>query len=109
MCSGERARIGCVVCLLAWVACSLLSAADEDPKYRRLRLEMVKEVVAREGVTNRAVLDAMRQVPRHLFVPSHLRDKAYFDQALAIGHKQTISPPFIVAYMTQMLDPQETD
>jgi protein-L-isoaspartate(D-aspartate) O-methyltransferase len=70
---------------------------------------MVREVVAREGVTSEAVLDSMRAVPRHLFVPGNVRQLAYFDQAIAIGHKQTISPPFIVAYMTQVLDPQPTD
>jgi protein-L-isoaspartate(D-aspartate) O-methyltransferase len=55
------------------------------------------------------VLDWMRQVPRHLFVPANLRHAAYFDQALPIGQKQTISPPYIVAYMTESLDPQPED
>ncbi|WP_437205187.1 protein-L-isoaspartate(D-aspartate) O-methyltransferase [Planctomicrobium sp. SH664] len=73
------------------------------------RLRMVEEHIASEGVTNPQVLEAMRTVPRHLFVRPDLRSMAYLDQALDIGHKQTISPPFIVAYMTQELDPQRTD
>jgi protein-L-isoaspartate(D-aspartate) O-methyltransferase len=70
---------------------------------------MVETELAREGITNPAVLDAMRQVPRHLFVDPDMRGKAYTDQALPIGHKQTISPPFIVAYMTQTIDPKPSD
>jgi protein-L-isoaspartate(D-aspartate) O-methyltransferase len=55
------------------------------------------------------VLDAMRATPRHEFVALNQRDMAYFDMALPIGEGQTISPPFIVAYMTEQLDPQPTD
>src|SRR5262249_20990395 len=53
-----------------------------------------------------AVLEAMKTVPRHLFVSPDLRARAYLDTSLPIGHKQTISPPFLVAYMTQALDPK---
>jgi protein-L-isoaspartate(D-aspartate) O-methyltransferase len=55
------------------------------------------------------VLDAMRTVPRHEFVPAPLKSKAYTDAAWSIGYKQTISPPFVVAYMTETLDPQPGD
>ena len=51
----------------------------------------------------------MRKVPRHEFVPPALKSKAYTDAAWSIGHKQTISPPFVVAYMTETLDPQPND
>ena len=60
----------------------------------------------REGITDARVLDAFRNTPRHEFVPAAMRRLAYVDQALSIGHRQTISPPYIVAYMTQTLEVQ---
>ncbi len=77
--------------------------------YTAAREHMVTEHVAAEGVTNARVLESMRAVPRHQFVREELRPFAYNDQALDLGHKQTISPPFIVAYMTEVIDPQPTD
>lgn len=83
-------------------------AQRRDP-YRDARLRMVAEDIAAEGVRNPRVLESMRTVPRHLFVRPNLRHLAYFDQALDIGYKQTISPPFVVAYMTEVIDPQPED
>ena len=77
--------------------------------YTLLRHNMVRDFIEREGVTNKRVLEAMRTVPRHEFMLSGMKDKAYYDGAWAIGHKQTISPPYIVAYMTEVIDPQPTD
>ena len=77
--------------------------------YERARAEMVKEVLVRSGIKDPRVLKAMGQTPRHEFVTSALRSKAYLDMGLPIGEQQTISSPFIVAYMTQSLDPQPTD
>ena len=57
----------------------------------------------RQGINNAQVLDVMRRVPRHLFVDEALAHRAYEDTALPIGYGQTISQPFIVAYMTQLL------
>ncbi len=74
-----------------------------------LRNHMVDEYIVKEGIANRRVIAAMRKVPRHEFVLSAFRSKAYWDGAWPIGHKQTISPPFIVAYMTETIDPQPTD
>lgn len=85
------------------------AAAQRPDPYEPVRRKMVDEEIAREGITNPRVLDALRTVPRHQFVRPELRRLAYFDQALDIGHRQTISPPFIVAYMTECLDPQPTD
>jgi protein-L-isoaspartate(D-aspartate) O-methyltransferase len=65
--------------------------------------------IAKEGIANEDVLDALRRVPRHKFVPPALINRAYQDAVLPIGHKQTISPPFIVAYMTEVLDPKKED
>lgn len=99
---------------VAWIGAFGLAAlpvcrAQTDEEFRAARLRMVDNELAREGITHPGVLDAMRQVPRHRFVDEGLQGRAYTDQALSIGHKQTISPPFIVAYMTQMIDPKPTD
>jgi protein-L-isoaspartate(D-aspartate) O-methyltransferase len=76
--------------------------AGEDP-FRERRLAMVEEQIAARGVTDARVLEAMRAVPRHHFVPQHLQAAAYEDRPLPIGHEQTISQPYIVAYMTDVL------
>ncbi len=83
--------------------------AQSSDRFRELRLTMVREYIEREGIINPRVLVAMKQVLRHEFVRSGLRNQAYVDRALPIGYKQTISPPFIVAYMTQSIDPQPID
>ena len=70
---------------------------------------MVQEVVAGAGIQNPRVIEAMRNTPRHEFVPRQLRQYAYLDMALPIGDQQTISSPFIVAFMTECIDPQPTD
>ncbi len=69
--------------------------------YALLRERMVRELVAGRGVHDPRVLEAMREVPRHLFVREHLRAQAYGDHALPIGSGQTISQPYIVARMTE--------
>ncbi len=76
-----------------------------------MRERMVREQLEApaRGITNPRVLAAMGKVPRHEFVPEHLQDDAYGDMALPIGEGQTISQPFVVAYMTQHLDPQPND
>jgi len=70
----------------------------------RLRQRMVKEQIEARGVTDRAVLDAMGTLPRHLFVEEALAYKAYSDSPLPIGEGQTISQPYIVALMTELLE-----
>lgn len=74
-----------------------------DP-YLDARLRMVEETIVARGVKNPDVLRAMRTVPRHLFVPERYRDQAYEDHPLPIGYGQTISQPYIVAWMTELLD-----
>ena len=95
----------CLVCLLF---SSPLTHAQVD-RFSALRQHMVTTVVEGDGIQNPLVLDAMRTVPRHEFVSGTLRGRAYEDTALPIGSKQTISPPYIVAYMTETIDPQPTD
>ncbi len=74
-----------------------------------LRDKMVRTQLERRDVTDARVLEAMRQVPRHLFVPDGLRQLAYDDRPLPIGHGQTISQPYIVALMTQLAQPSATE
>ncbi|WMW65994.1 protein-L-isoaspartate(D-aspartate) O-methyltransferase [Nitratidesulfovibrio liaohensis] len=73
---------------------------------KRNRERMVKQQLETRGITDTAVLAAMRSVPRHLFVQEALRAQAYEDHPLPIGHGQTISQPFIVALMSQIIEPQ---
>jgi protein-L-isoaspartate(D-aspartate) O-methyltransferase len=68
---------------------------------------MVRELERKHGISDPRVLEAMRQVPRHLFVPQDLRHQAYTEFALPIGAEQTISHPSVVARMTQLLEVTE--
>ena len=79
--------------------------------YTLARQRMVAEQLAKPGrdITNARVLAVMGTVPRHEFVPERLRPDAYNDQPLPIGQGQTISQPYVVAFMTERLDPKPTD
>ena len=68
------------------------------------RAEMVERQLRRRGIEDERVLAAMAEVPRHEFVPAEVRDSAYDDGALPIGEEQTISQPWVVAYMAQLLE-----
>jgi protein-L-isoaspartate(D-aspartate) O-methyltransferase len=74
--------------------------AAEDLSARRAR--MVREQIEARRIRDPRVLAAMRRVPRHEFVPAEHRDAAYADRALPIGHRQTISQPYVVALMTEL-------
>ncbi|MFH0841838.1 MAG: protein-L-isoaspartate(D-aspartate) O-methyltransferase [Bacteroidota bacterium] len=74
-------------------------------KYEIRRIKMVETQIRNRGVTNPEVLNAMKEVPRHLFIPDEYLDEAYNDYPLPIGYGQTISQPFIVAYMTEAVRP----
>ena len=69
-------------------------------------MTMVEEQIRSRGVKDPRVLGALRDVPRERFVPSYQVERAYEDRALSIGHGQTISQPYIVAYMSEVLDVQ---
>jgi protein-L-isoaspartate(D-aspartate) O-methyltransferase len=84
------------------------SAADGDERVRE-RTAMVEEQLASRDITDRRVLAAMRKVPRHRFVPESERRYAYRDTPLPIGEGQTISQPYIVALMTQLVRPSADD
>jgi protein-L-isoaspartate(D-aspartate) O-methyltransferase len=91
--------------MLAWtlVAVLLLQGGDATAA---LRARMVEQQIAARGVKDKRVLDAMRTVPRHAFVPEEIAQHAYRDSPLPIGYDQTISQPYIVAYMSEALDVQ---
>jgi protein-L-isoaspartate(D-aspartate) O-methyltransferase len=72
--------------------------------YEKMRIEMVEDQIERRDVRDKKVLKAMQNVPRHEFVPDHLKKYAYADEPLPIGEDQTISQPYIVAYMTEYLN-----
>lgn len=75
---------------------------NDTTRYQQLRYRLVNEV-RRKGITDESVLDAVRTVPRHLFIPEDLREHAYEDRPIPIGEGQTISQPYTVAYQTQLL------
>lgn len=79
-------------------------SSPEHGERKEERLRMVETQIASRGITDTKVLDALRTVPRHLFVPETVRSSAYQDRPLPIGHGQTISQPYIVAFMTEQLD-----
>jgi protein-L-isoaspartate(D-aspartate) O-methyltransferase len=89
-----------------------VAAAGQVPsadRYADARREMVDEQIRARGIESARVLEAMAGVPRHEFVPLTLRTLAYADRPLPIGHGQTISQPFIVAFMTEALAPSPGD
>ncbi len=77
-----------------------------EDQFAALRDRMVDQQIRARGVVDPRVLAAVRQVPRHLFIPQHLWDQAYNDYPLPIGADQTISQPYIVALMTEILEVQ---
>jgi protein-L-isoaspartate(D-aspartate) O-methyltransferase len=95
-------RAHAVAGLMALGAVAALPAQSRDVAAERAK--MVEEQIRRRGVTDPRVLDAMRRVPRERFVPSEMTARAYDDSPLPIGQGQTISQPFIVAYMADALE-----
>ncbi len=77
--------------------------------FTALRAAMAQTQLREGGICNPRVLEAMAKVPRHQFAPPLLRPDAYEDEALPIGHGQTISQPYIVAFMTEKLEPKSAD
>ena len=96
----------CATLSLVFAAYSFCYGQDD---YQARRVALVRDHVKAVGVTNPRVLDSMLTTPRHEFVPDEHRSQAYVDTALPIGFAQTISSPYIVARMTEALDPQATD
>lgn len=84
---------------------TLLFTFQEDP-FKKKREELVLQTIEKRGVKDKAVLKSMKTVKRHLFVPENNVSNAYDDRPLPIGYGQTISQPFIVAYMTEVINPK---
>lgn len=91
--------------ILSFILLFLAPSTDQD-KYQQQRDKMVKEHLAPRGITDEQTLTAMRTVERHRMVPRQMIPHAYQDRPLPIGNGQTISQPFIVAYMTQAIKPR---
>ena len=92
--------------ILPLLISSMVISQDKDP-YLKDRNDMVNMQIRARGVKDPAVLEAMRNVPRHLFVPEDMMAYAYDDSPLPIGHDQTISQPYIVAFMTEAIRPEK--
>jgi protein-L-isoaspartate(D-aspartate) O-methyltransferase len=102
--------VGAVAVVLVGLAAMVQPArAQSKAAFEAARRRMVDQEIVAAGVQNPRVIESVRRVPRHEFMPLNQRKYAYLDMALPIGEGQTISPPFIVSYMTEQLDPQPTD
>lgn len=111
---GRGALWSLLVVLILATACGATAAptptVEPEPDERlEERMEMVDHQIRRRGVTDQEVLDAMERVPRHEFVPENYQSQAYTDRPLPIGYGQTISQPYIVALMTELLQLKNTD
>ena len=104
--AGRCLRTVVALGLVAGGAAAQRAVKSDDATFRDRRLAMVERHVAGEGIKDSATLHAMRTVPRHEFVPTDLRDEAYENHPLPIGLGQTISQPYIVAYMTEVVRPR---
>jgi protein-L-isoaspartate(D-aspartate) O-methyltransferase len=93
----------------AFLPAALLPSSAADDPYLARRDAMVRRQIEAEGIKDPRVLAAMRDVPRHLFVSPELREHAYEPRPLPIGEGQTISQPYIVGFMTEILRLKETD
>jgi protein-L-isoaspartate(D-aspartate) O-methyltransferase len=103
--AGETTPVPMTLTTEALLTTETATLSPEDP-HQEIREAMVAETIESRGVTDPGVLQAMRNVPRHEFVPEAYVNQAYEDHPLPIGYGQTISQPYIVAWMTELLDLQ---
>ena len=97
------------ILLLLLVGLAVISTSPAQDLMERLRERMVKTQIENRGIKDPAVLEAMRKVERHQFVPESYASRAYSDHPLPIGEGQTISQPYIVALMTEVLNLKKSD
>ncbi len=88
---------------------SIMINSNTQSHYESARQQMVKEQLKARGIDDPGILAAIEDVKRHLFVPGKYKDNAYEDRPLPIGEGQTISQPYIVAYMTEVINPKPSD
>lgn len=103
--------LGCLAAFITLIIASIQLVGPEafaekinDAEFLYERTSMVKNQIAERGISDRRVIEAMMSVPRHKFVPDKYITRAYDDNPLPIGYGQTISQPYIVAYMTEVLN-----
>ncbi len=101
--------LGLAMMSAGWVRAQDQKAAEADDPTAAARNRMVQRHLVERGIKNPRVLDAFRTVPRHKFLPPKTRRQAYDDESIPIGEGQTITPPYDVAFMTEVLDPKPTD
>jgi len=94
---------------MMYLSLFLFTLSPTSADFEKMRLKMVEKQIVARGISNKNVLFSMKKVPRHLFVSEHLRLQAYSDYPLPIGSGQTISQPYIVALMTELINPQKND
>lgn len=108
----DSRRVAGLACLLSALvlllgACASAALADEkEQAFTSARQKMVRDQIRREGIEDTAVLKTLEVVPRHRFVPERHHRRAYADTPLPIGHGQTISQPYMVAAMTELVQPK---
>jgi protein-L-isoaspartate(D-aspartate) O-methyltransferase len=96
-----------ILAVFGWYALGGLLSSQSEETQSAQREEMVQSQIEARGIKDRSVLAAMRKVPRHRFVPPSLRGRAYTDGPLPIGEGQTISQPYVVAWMTELVEPRK--
>jgi protein-L-isoaspartate(D-aspartate) O-methyltransferase len=92
-----------IIFSLGIMTISCVQSRPQVDRFRELRENMVRTQIMARGITDKAVIEAMKKVERHLFVPEVYIQQAYGDHPLPIGYGQTISQPYIVAFMTEIL------
>ena len=102
-----RASLAVTIVVFIMQALGSFPGTQSEPTQSARREEMVKTQIEARGIKDKAVLSAMRKVPRHRFVPTLWQGRAYSDSPLPIGKAQTISQPYIVAWMTELIEPKK--
>lgn len=95
--------------LMVLLALSMALSKVNSQNYDRMRENMVRQQIINRGIEHQPTIDAMQNVERHLFVPRGQQRRAYNDGPMPIGYGQTISQPYIVAYMTELVNPEPDD
>jgi len=103
-------KVCLILCILSLIPLTLIADVVPDtPELKKAREKLVKYYIKGHGISDPHVIAAMRDVPRHSFVPPNMVSRAYVDTALPIGEGQTISQPYVVALMTESLKLSRTD
>ena len=102
-----NASLAVTIVIIIMHALGSFPGTQSEPTQSARREEMVKTQIEARGIKDKAVLSALRKVPRHRFVPTLWQGRAYTDSPLPIGEAQTISQPYIVAWMTELIEPKK--